>query len=562
MKRIIYTFALVAVAMILLPSCESAEGEMDGYVAHGDGVTLYVSDPTSRTSFTDEGTEGLSIVWEEGDTFALYDSDGARVDNFVCTTIENGAFSSVDDMTTLTEGAAYTAIYPASTEATLAAAKEAIIFAEQRGVEIDDMDDNCYMLMSFTYSAEVDIEDMVFEHQMAIMTIKFTTANITKIVFANGTDKYTINCEGIVAESGVYTSYAMIAPCEATSRELNFKLYTSGATEPVAIRTTTSTKAYVAGTRYTAELYNYSAPTLFSGGDGTEANPYQISTASDFNTLSTNVAADTTYEGEYFILTNDVDLGDENFTPVGQTAHYFKGIFDGGGNSVDIFISNTDTTYQALFGYINSATIKNIDVTGSISGYKSCAGIVGYAYNSSIINCRNYATIDSVSSRAGGIVGGLYISDNVESITISGCENYATITGDDCYVGGVIGYCNAASSSSTAPVVIISDCANYGSVVSSGTDVFWSSDPDKYIGLGGIVGYGTARIEISNCTNSGAVSMDGEYDATGGIIGYGSRVAITNCYNKSTVDGYRYVGGIAGYLTTTSSTLPLRHWPS
>ena len=60
----------------------------------------------------------------------------------------------------------------------------------------------------------------------------------------------------------------------------------------------------------------------FSGGSGTQADPYQISSVADWNTLATNVEAGDSYSGMYFTLTEDIDNIE---TMVGSEGKPFSG---------------------------------------------------------------------------------------------------------------------------------------------------------------------------------------------------------------------------------------------
>ncbi|MDR2058515.1 MAG: hypothetical protein LBP83_09620, partial [Dysgonamonadaceae bacterium] len=140
----------------------------------------------------------------------------------------------------------------------------------------------------------------------------------------------------------------------------------------------------------------------YSGGSGTEADPYRISSKADMEALATAVNSNTAYSiSKYFLLTQDIT--DEVTTIVGNSSYPFYGTFDGGGHSITVNI-NTTTTYAGVFGYIYSATVKNLGVTGSISSSSSyysssySGGICGYASSSSISNCYNTGSISSSSS--------------------------------------------------------------------------------------------------------------------------------------------------------------------
>lgn len=96
---------------------------------------------------------------------------------------------------------------------------------------------------------------------------------------------------------------------------------------------------------------------IYSGGDGTSGDPYQIKTAEDLVTLATNVNSGTTYEGQYFKVMNNINFSEasttslrptttwndatsteSNISPIGSrngnTIHKFQGHFDGNSNTI------------------------------------------------------------------------------------------------------------------------------------------------------------------------------------------------------------------------------------
>ena len=81
----------------------------------------------------------------------------------------------------------------------------------------------------------------------------------------------------------------------------------------------------------------------FAGGDGTKENPYQISNASELAHLADKVNQQTAApEYEYYILTDNINLGHEEWTPIGlhdYESQYFCGSFDGNGYTIsDLYI--------------------------------------------------------------------------------------------------------------------------------------------------------------------------------------------------------------------------------
>ena len=297
-------------------------------------------------------------------------------------------------------------------------------------------------------------------------------------------------------------------------------------------------------------LSAYAAP----AGEGTEENPYQITSEEDLIWFSQLVDAELTdgtaqNTAAWAVLTNDIELTQE-WNPIADE-YIFKGNFDGKGYTIsglNININNeSDDDYAGLFGY-NEGTIKNVNVEGSITvtgkgGYVDAAGISGANYGT-IESCTSNVTID-VEGEFDAYIGGI-AGYNVGSII--SCENNGDISvevSSYALVGGISGYSNH----------LISDCHNTGSVTAS-TDTGTSA-------AGGICaynGYSTSGV-IEYCSSrkgkiSCSVTGTGEYDRAhaGGICGYNYNGALKSCTNASDVESNgttSYAGGISGWSRAT-----------
>ena len=136
----------------------------------------------------------------------------------------------------------------------------------------------------------------------------------------------------------------------------------------------------------------------YSGGNGTENNPYLIFSNADMVTLAVAVNNGTDYsQGKYFLLTQN--LSGIN-TVIGNSTSgdtkAFQGIFDGGGYTLEVNYLNS---IIGIFGNANGATIKNMTTTGRF-GYstsETAAGICVIAINSVFINCINEASVSGSS---------------------------------------------------------------------------------------------------------------------------------------------------------------------
>ena len=303
-------------------------------------------------------------------------------------------------------------------------------------------------------------------------------------------------------------------------------------------------------------------------GTGT-ASTYTITTAEQLAGLAKLVnEEDNTFEGKTITLSANVDLAGKAWTPIGdkESKKYFKGTFIGqpAEGETQVFLSNlkidaladADREYQALFGAIEGATIKNLKVAGSVKA-KNAAGIVarmnGGTNGSLIENCTNAVLVDGGTSKAGGIVcltygtctiercknesaiggaatgglGGIVAYGNGNTTTIRECENVGDVGDEKArYAGGIVGYATGAGS-------IVEGCVNKGAI-QAGTNV------------GGIAGISTGSWTIQGSTNEGEVTGVGGCTA-GGIVGSNAAGRVEACANRGNVTG-KYAGGVAGKM--------------
>lgn len=245
----------------------------------------------------------------------------------------------------------------------------------------------------------------------------------------------------------------------------------------------------------------------FEGGTGTQADPYQISSAEQLNEVRN-------YPYNHFILLNDIDLSaatseggifnndGSGWEPIGSNTKPFMGMFDGKGKKISGLVINRPYNsdgaciYTGLFGVLDwGAQIKNLRLTAaSITGSGTSGGIVG--------NVNTGATVENCSFE--GFVCG-------------------TKTNDNLYVGGIAGNCNGT----------INSCYNAGTIKSTGYS-------------GGISGrtYGN----VSNCYNTGYIQGT---LSSGGISGSSSHSNFTYCYNIGNI----YSGkGLVGYDDGNNTT--------
>lgn len=116
-----------------------------------------------------------------------------------------------------------------------------------------------------------------------------------------------------------------------------------------------------------------SVASSFSGGNGDITNPYQISSAEEFMYFKELIEGDSfsSFQDSFFSLTNDIDLGNKNITPIGvisdEHERIFNGTFDGNGFTIKNFKIEDSSTingkeYYALFSKTKDAKICNLNI--------------------------------------------------------------------------------------------------------------------------------------------------------------------------------------------------------
>ncbi len=228
------------------------------------------------------------------------------------------------------------------------------------------------------------------------------------------------------------------------------------------------------------DLYNFS---LTDTPDWQTYTP--ITTAAELQAIEDDL------DGNY-VLMNDIDLANVEWTPIGNNTTYFTGKFSGNGKVVKNLTIPTQGNYIGLFN-VNRGLIMNLGVEGTVT---SSGGYYG-----------------------GGIVGLNYG-------TISGCYFKGDVSAQS-QQGGIVGW--------NAQEGIVDNCFAIGSVTGSGNYA------------GGIVGFNDGR--VSDCYCASTVTLTGEYTDKGGVCGTNVGT-ITNCiYNKDIYTDEDNTEGVDGLLT-------------
>lgn len=317
----------------------------------------------------------------------------------------------------------------------------------------------------------------------------------------------------------------------------------------------------------------------YSGGTGTNIDPYQINTLTDLQNLSLN----SNHWSSYFELTNNIDAtassgwnAGEGFRPIGNSDTIFNGGFNGNNFSIsNLFINRPNESNVGLFGWAQGDTLQNIILSNAnITGLEMVAvlsGRVGNVSNTSITTIQNISVtnatisatkIDEVGDdnehvKTGAIVG---LASNCN---INNCNAQASLTGKD-RIGGLVGELSVnASISADAGLITLSytnvNMTSTGRLVggligfmNTNTRVSYSYSlgdiETNGFNVGGLVGLSNTGTTISNSYS--LVNVSGS-NSIGGLIGY-NRSTVSNCYSVGEVTGLTNVGGLIGTVNAGS----------
>ena len=312
------------------------------------------------------------------------------------------------------------------------------------------------------------------------------------------------------------------------------------------------------------EVWDGSIAESFAGGKGTKDDPYQIANGSQLAYFAKRVNAEEygeKYADTYFELTEDIDLGGKEWTPIGETVadlimggheyFVFSGNFDGNGYTIKNLTIGTETSpysgdvcglFGATSGTIEDVVLENVSINyvggnhSSGYGFRMGGALVGYSMGD-IVNCTvigldmkagsdgSYVALNSI----GGLVGIQDGDTTVSHSRVSGKIEESTKKGN---VGGFVGTLAKGSSAKYCGADVSVEVTGNG----------------RGIAVGGFVGIGNGvtidETLIENCYATGNIT-GAEY--AGGFVGNISGLNISNCYAKGDVSNC-FVG--ASFLGT------------
>lgn len=307
-----------------------------------------------------------------------------------------------------------------------------------------------------------------------------------------------------------------------------------------------------------------SAP-LPLAGDGSEANPWQLSTTADWDTLATFISVNKVdLDGRFIKVMADLDFSGKTFMPISGAqfnatllgnGHKLKGIeytCTGGkqgaifiigptGTVKDLTIAGTFTQTKSnyvgafcgeLFGSITNC-VNEATVTGN-KPYR--AGFAAIAYSGArLTDCTNRGTITSTASSPSSSPGGI-VAEAKTDVTFLRCINEGSINGG--YGGGIV------SKTQQSTFIECGNKANLTSAVSQFGGIVGQLSPNTAL---------AQHLVLDRCYNTGDITVNGN---VGGILGNASSYSIgikaTGCYNTGKITG-KTLGNVSGLFNITGA---------
>ncbi len=297
----------------------------------------------------------------------------------------------------------------------------------------------------------------------------------------------------------------------------------------------------------------------FSGGTGTLADPYNITTCQHLQDMNLDLAAN-------YTLGSDIDCTGFNFNPIGNCTgrcdpfgNPFTGSFNGNFNS--IFNLTIDASgYEVndgwgLFGYVFFGTVSNVTLENVLvlaNTSSSVGSLIGdSSFMNPIVNVHSQGYVYG-SNAVGGLIGStdtLIINSSFTG-NVSGNSNVGGLSG---------GSGSIRDSNSDASVIGISNVGGLSGGTSGLSNSSFSGSVTGITRVGGLAAIVTAMggSSIKNSFSSGIVVGE---DVVGGLAailrGQLWPSVINNSYSNASIIGNNSVGGLVGdsYISLISNS--------
>lgn len=223
------------------------------------------------------------------------------------------------------------------------------------------------------------------------------------------------------------------------------------------------------------------------------------------------------FKAKLILITDDIDLNNRPWTPIGKEGNPFKGTFKGNWKVIKN-VNVIDTNYVGLFGYVEGTNFKSLNFISNVfieninvTGHNYVGGMAGYAQFTAFDSCYVSGGTISGDNFVGGFIGMAATSamkDSYAKVNVHAKENFG---------GGFIGVYDTNKSGQ----VLISYCYAKGTVTGSGNN-------------GGFVGFNNSKIR-SAYTVTTSISGDtlGLFCAISSSLGEFDNAYYCSSYNAS-----------------------------
>ncbi|MDY4186378.1 MAG: SipW-dependent-type signal peptide-containing protein [Candidatus Borkfalkiaceae bacterium] len=287
-----------------------------------------------------------------------------------------------------------------------------------------------------------------------------------------------------------------------------------------------------------------------------------IASAEELALLAQQVNGGKNYNGYTVKLANDIDIGEYQWVPIGNSDAKFQGVFDGQGYTIsNLIIDQSGQCDVGLFGFTTNGEIKNFTLKNAhVKGYLDVGAVAGTPYTSKYSNISLTGDVEiSGYAYVGGMFGknayanltDLTIDVNEGSYVKADSKNYRT------YVGGLVGFMgegnqtvknvtsNINVTGSTCDVGGITGIAHYDNTFinchSSGdVTLEKAQDAGDELEIGGIAGVwhnGQGTVTLSGCTYSGKLSSTNVTTGAVAEDGFCYNGLVGNKYNRGSESG-------------------------
>lgn len=312
------------------------------------------------------------------------------------------------------------------------------------------------------------------------------------------------------------------------------------------------------GNTLTAPKYN-ATDDVYEISTGSQLAYFAASMNGTLPSTLTRAEAVNYYE-ETIVLTADIDLGGNEWTPIGvDLKHAFAGSFDGQNHKVANFvISGNATSQAALFGVIRgSGSFKNVVVDNATVLCPVTSGKTNYygaGFAAQLYGTHTFENITVQNSKiqgsgkTGGLIG--FNGDGaqvVKNCHVVNCVVESTNPEDGGNIGGLVGFWRCVAGGSSAREFLFENC----SVKETTINAFNSANAGMRANaefLGGFKSDTGWTLNIDHCTvaentfnetinGKDAVTYESHYD---GVFVGGDRTG--DCLATVIINGTRYEG--------------------